>query len=108
MTATLEPSPFSFDKNDVMRGAELLILAGVAGMVVFFVIKPMLKTASSPGGPLVTALTATPRVGSDGQGVAGQLAYEGGALALPSPDGDPRLDIARIEAARRGDREEAA
>ena len=90
-------SPFSFDKNDVMRGAELLILAGVAGMIVFFVVKPMLKTAGAGGGPLVTALTATPRIGPDGQPVAGQIAYEGGALALPGPDTDQRIDIARIE-----------
>ena len=87
-------SPFSFDKNDVMRGAELLVLAGVAGLIVFFVVKPMLKV-SAGGGATVTALNATPRIGPDGQPVAGALAYEGGQLALPGPD--ERIDIARIE-----------
>ena len=53
-------SAFSFDKNDVMRGAELLILAGVAGMVIFFVARPMLKTAGGAAGPFVTALSASP------------------------------------------------
>ena len=93
---TSAASAFAFDKNDVMRGAELLILAGVAGMVIFFVVKPMLKTASG-GGPLVTALAATPRPAADGQPA---LAYQGGgALALPGPDTDTdqRIDIARIE-----------
>ncbi len=89
-------SPFSFDKNDVMRGAELLVLAGVAALVVFFVVKPMLK-ASTGGGPMVTALAATPRMGANGQPAAGQLGYDGGSLALPAPEGDPRIDIARIE-----------
>ncbi len=88
-------SAFSFDKNDVMRGAELLVLAGVAGLIIFFVVKPMLKVSAGGGGPMVTALTATPRIGPDGQPVGGALAYEGGQLALPSPD--DRLDIAKIE-----------
>ena len=88
-------SAFSFDKNDVMRGAELLVLAGVAGMIVFFVVKPMLKV-SAGGGTTATALTATPRaIGADGQPVAaGSLAHDG-QLALPGPD--DRIDIARIE-----------
>jgi flagellar M-ring protein FliF len=45
----------------------------------------------------VTALTTLPRLGPDGQPVAGALAYEGGALALPGPGGDAGIDIARIE-----------
>ncbi len=89
-------SPFSFDKNDVMRGAELVVMAGVAGLIVFFVIKPMLKVSAGGGGAMVTALTATPRIGPDGQPAVGALAYEGGGqLALPSPD--DRIDIAKIE-----------
>ncbi len=89
-------SPFSFDKNDVMRGAELLVLAGVAGLIIFFVVKPMLKVSAGGGGAMVTALSGTPRIGPDGQPVAGALAYEaGGQLALPNPD--DRIDIARIE-----------
>ena len=89
-------SAFSFDKNDVMRIAELGVMAVVAGMIIFFVVKPMLKTAGVPGRG-VTALTAVPRLGPDGQPVAGALAYEGGALALPGPGGDGGIDIARIE-----------
>ncbi|MGC1305537.1 MAG: flagellar basal-body MS-ring/collar protein FliF, partial [Caulobacteraceae bacterium] len=34
-------SPFTFDKNDVMRMAELGVLLAVAGLVIFFVVKPM-------------------------------------------------------------------
>ncbi len=89
-------SAFSFDKNDVMRGAELLVLAGVAGMIVFFVVKPMLKVSAGGGGAMVTALNATPRlVGPDGQPMAAGALTHDGQLALPSPD--DRIDIAKIE-----------
>ena len=89
-------SAFSFDKNDVMRGAELLVLAGVAGMIVFFVVKPMLKVSAGGGGAMVTALNATPRlVGPDGQPMAAGALTHAGQLALPSPD--DRIDIAKIE-----------
>ena len=88
-------SPFSFDKNDVMRGAELLVMATVAGLIIFFVVKPMLKASAGVAGPSVTALTATPRMGPDGQPIAGALSYGGGALALAGPE--QGLDIAKIE-----------
>ncbi|HET9161183.1 MAG TPA: flagellar basal-body MS-ring/collar protein FliF, partial [Caulobacteraceae bacterium] len=39
----------AFDKNDIMRGAELGVLAIVAGLVIFFVIRPLLKTAQGGG-----------------------------------------------------------
>jgi flagellar M-ring protein FliF len=90
-------SPFSFDKNDVMRGAEMLVLAAVAGMIVFFVLKPMLKVSAGGGGsPFVTALATSP-VGGGGGGALGFDGGAGGQLALPGPDNDVRLDIARIE-----------
>ena len=41
---------FDFDKNDVMRGAELLILALVAVLMVFFVVRPMLSSAAGGTG----------------------------------------------------------
>ena len=39
----------------------MLVLAGVAGMIIFFVVKPMLK-ASAGGGvsPMITALATSP------------------------------------------------
>jgi flagellar M-ring protein FliF len=83
-----------FDKNDVMRGVELLILALVAALMIFFVARPLLKGARSgdpapmalarPSGPALPAPSAT-------------MAYEDGQLALPGPDVDATIDIAKIE-----------
>jgi flagellar M-ring protein FliF len=88
-------SPFTFDKNDIMRLAELGVLLGVAGLVVFFVVKPMLTASGGGASPAVTALTMTPRSGG-GPAMAGALP-SGEVLALPNPEIDSRLDIARIE-----------
>ncbi len=86
----------NFTKNDIMRGVELLVLLVTGLLLIFFVLRPLLKTASG-GGMLalpgsgqssVTALAAT-LVSPDGQPVAGHL--DG-----PS-DMDQRLSIARIE-----------
>lgn len=92
------PSILNFDKNDIMRVAELGVLLVMAALVVFFVVRPLLSTAAGGGGgPAMQLLAAAP-----------------GARALPSPDGnmaaapvgltqgalpaqDSRIDIARIE-----------
>jgi len=89
-------SPFTFDKNDIMRIAELGVLLVVAGLVVFFVIKPMLSGSGGGGGPMVTALNMTPRPGSPAPGGA-LTGPSGEILALPNPEIDARIDIARIE-----------
>lgn len=94
----------NFDKNDIMRGVELLILAIVAALIIFFVVRPLLKSA---GGGAVGGLPALASAG--GGGAAGLAALPGGGavaldaqgqpLALPAPGGDMehRIDIARIE-----------
>jgi flagellar M-ring protein FliF len=90
-----------FDKNDIMRGAELGVLAIVALMMMFFIVRPLMRGAVGGGGgapalagPQVTQLATTAdgqpmQIGSDGQ-------YH---LALPGPTGelDQKIDIARIE-----------
>lgn len=89
-----------FDKNDIMRAAELAILAIVALLIVFFVVRPLLKTASGGGGAgpgqTITRLVTTT---ADGQQI--QIAVDpatGQPLALPSPDAlEQKIDIARIE-----------
>ncbi|MGH6979458.1 MAG: flagellar M-ring protein FliF C-terminal domain-containing protein, partial [Brevundimonas sp.] len=88
-------SMFDFGKNDIMRGVELLVLLVTGLMLIFFVLRPLLKTAGSAASPPaliaadgtpVTALQTTV-VGPDGQ-----------AALLPAPnDMEQRLDIARIE-----------
>jgi len=90
-----------FDKNDIMRGAELLVGALVAALIIFFVVRPLLSaTAGGPAGP--TGMRALPMAGGGG----GQMAvshvavdpHSGEPLALPAPsDIDQRIDIAKIE-----------
>lgn len=93
------PQILNFDKNDMMRIAELGVLLVMAALVVFFVVRPLLSTAAGAGGGPTMQL----------------LAAATGARALPGPDPsaapapagltqgvlpaqqDSRIDIARIE-----------
>jgi flagellar M-ring protein FliF len=79
-----------FDKNDIMRAAELGVLFVVAALLILFVAAPMLKNASAPraagGGQAALAGVAH----GDGDGSGGQ-----GGLSLPAPA--DRVDIARID-----------
>jgi flagellar M-ring protein FliF len=94
-------SPLSaFDKNDIMRAAELGILALVAALVIFFVVRPLLKTATQGGG-----FAPMPMMVAGGGGGGGQISLTGasqgevmtGQMALPNPDQTGGIDIARIE-----------
>lgn len=85
-------SLFDFTKNDIMRGIELLVLLITGLLLIFFVLRPLLKTASGGGsmpalaGPAgVTALQTSPAGG-------GEMAQ----LAGPS-EMEKRLDMARVE-----------
>jgi len=93
-----------FDKNDIMRAAELGVLAIVALLMMFFIVRPLLRGAMGGGaggggmpalaGPQVTRVVTT----ADGQPM--QISADGTAnLALPGPMGDleQKIDIARIE-----------
>lgn len=93
-----------FDKNDIMRAAELGILAIVAGLIIFFVVRPLLKTVNGGGGAAALLGGPAPMLAGAGGGV-GQLTLSGGPtgheasgamMALPQPE-DSRLDIAKIE-----------
>jgi len=89
-----------FDKNDIMRAVELGILGLVAVLILFFVIRPLIRSAASGvGGALVASgVGTTVRVvtTADGQTMAIDQAT-GQPLALPSPEIEQKLDIARIE-----------
>ena len=98
-------SMFDFTKNDIMRGVELLVLLVTGLLLIFFVLRPLLKTASSGGGAVVgpggQLVMAGPGGGmaalqGSGGGNAGMLPGPQGQLAGPS-DMEQRLDIARIE-----------
>ena len=90
-------SLFAFDKNDIMRGVELLVLVVTGFMLIFFVVRPLLKTASGQGGvPALAGAGGIPVTALDTQLVGGSL--PGGAPMLPGPsEMDQRIDIARIE-----------
>lgn len=82
---------FGFDKNDMMRGGELLVLLIVAAMIVFFVARPLMKGATGAGGGLqaMPMLTGS----SPGTGTL-QIEGAGGGAALASGEG---IDMTRIE-----------
>ncbi len=87
-----------FDKNDVMRGVELVILLITAALLIFFVARPLIRNAGGSMG--ITPLLASGAAGSGGGGGGGQITMgqSGETLALTSgSDMDQRIDIARIE-----------
>ncbi len=97
----------SFDKNDIMRAVELAVLGIVAVLIMIFGVRPLLKSLvtggggrgglpalAGAGGAQATRLVTTP------EGAQYQIPIDpntGEALALPGPDLDQRIDIARIE-----------
>jgi flagellar M-ring protein FliF len=92
-------SLFNFTKNDLMRGVELLVLLITGVLLIFFVLRPLLKTATGggaqqpqlagPGGMPVTPLQTT--IMGGGMQMA-QITGPGGPSEM-----EQRLDIARIE-----------
>jgi flagellar M-ring protein FliF len=91
-------SMFDFSKNDIMRGVELLVLLVTGLLLIFFVLRPLLKTATGGGsnvpalvnaeGMPVTQLQTTV-IGPDGQPQLAQLP--------PPSEMEQKIDIARIE-----------
>nr|WP_269816478.1 flagellar basal-body MS-ring/collar protein FliF [Caulobacter hibisci] len=102
-----EPGLMSgFDKNDLMRVAEIGVLAIVALLILLFAVRPFLKSLSQPGGshPIQMALGHEGQVTrmvtlSDGstQQVVIDQSGEPIAIAGPTSDIDQRIDIAKIE-----------
>lgn len=86
-----------FDKNDIMRAVELAVLAIVAILMVFFVVRPLVKNATAPGSGGGLQAVGQARVGG-GDLVHAQMA-DGDNLAIAGPGDamDQKLDIARIE-----------
>ena len=94
-----------FDKNDVMRAIELGVLAILGILLMLFGVRPLLKSLTNGGGQRLPALGGaaggvTTRLVTMPDGGTMQIAVDpqtGEALALPGPDMDQRIDIARIE-----------
>lgn len=97
-----------FDKNDIMRAAELGILAVVALLILLFAVRPFIKNLSAPapgqaalagpsGAPVTRLVTL-----SDGTQQQVVIDQSGEAIAIAGPAGpmsdiDSRIDIAKIE-----------
>ena len=99
ISGDLEKAPLiDFSRADIMRLIELGILAVVALLLIFFVLRPLLKTAGgAASAPKMIAcpdwvpveMVATTVIGEDGQPKLVQL---------PAPtEMDQKIDIARIE-----------
>jgi flagellar M-ring protein FliF len=90
------PGPFSFDRHDILRAAEIVVMLLIALALVFFVARPLVKGIFAPPGP-TGGLAGMPGA------VAGLLPDGAGALALPGGSGevagigDETVDVARIQ-----------
>jgi flagellar M-ring protein FliF len=88
-----------FDKNDMMRGGELAVLLAVAGLLIFFVARPMLKGGPATGG-MAMVLGPRPAGALPMASPPLQLTVDpqtGQALALPAAEVEGRIDMAKIE-----------
>jgi flagellar M-ring protein FliF len=90
---------FDFDSDDIMWAIQLLVLFIVGALLIFFVLRPLVKATVSGGGmPMIAAATAGGTDGGGGGGGQGMAQIgASGAPALPPSEMDHRLDIARIE-----------
>jgi flagellar M-ring protein FliF len=96
--ASTLPAILNFDKNDMMRMAELAVLLVMAALVVFFVVRPLLTTATGGGGVNLPMLAgAAPGASGAALTVGGepQMNVVKAGPAIP----DSRIDIAKIEGA---------
>ncbi|MBX3481141.1 MAG: flagellar M-ring protein FliF [Caulobacter sp.] len=90
----------NFDKNDIMRAVELGLGAIVALLLLFFGLRPLLKSLGQPAGGAGMPMLAGAAGGRPGEPAQLQYAVDpntGETLALPHDQLDQRIDIARIE-----------
>jgi len=94
----------SFDKNDIMRAVELGLGALVVMLLLFFGLRPLLKSLGQPGGmgQPMSLLAGSSGARAPMAGDVSQLQMSidpntGEMLALPASEMDQRIDIARIE-----------
>ena len=90
----------SFDKNDIMRAVELVLGALVVLLLLFFGLRPLLKSLGQPTGARGLPMLASSNAGHGGGAEHLQFSVDpntGEQLALPGDQLDQRIDIARIE-----------
>ena len=93
-----------FDKNDIMRAAELAVMAVVAILMMLFIVRPLLRGAlGGAGGALALAGPGATRIVTSPDGQPMQITVDpttGQQMALPAPVNEgleQKIDIARIE-----------
>jgi flagellar M-ring protein FliF len=86
----------NFDKNDLMRMAELGVLLVMAALVVFFVVRPLLSTAAGGGGSAGLPMLAMAGAGG-GSGPLTVTDPQTSVIKAGPAIPDPRIDIAKIE-----------
>lgn len=93
-----KPSMFSFGKDDIMRGVEILAALIAALGVIFFVLRPLVSglIAAPGGGAGGVPMLAGGGGGGGAGGVAALAPPVAGALPAPAGAFDPSLDVARI------------
>ncbi len=105
---TVKPGMFSFDKNDIMRAIELLILALVSIAMMIFIVKPLVSGIASNGasaGPMLASAGAAPALAGPVNTTAPSIPAGGMTSetmeALPAPQGNTNMqetiDVARIQ-----------
>jgi flagellar M-ring protein FliF len=93
-TASGLPAMINFDKNDTMRVAELVVLLAMAGLVVFFVVRPLLSTAGSGGSAMPLLAGAT---GGGGSSALTMAEPQTNMIKAGPAMSESRIDIAKIE-----------
>lgn len=92
---------FNFNKNDIMRGVELLVLMVTGLLLIFFVLRPLLKTAGGSGGgglPMLAGAGGVPVTALETSPVGAAAALPGQMALLPDGSAmEQRIDLARIE-----------
>jgi flagellar M-ring protein FliF len=93
-----------FDKNDIMRAVELAIMVVVAVLIIFFVVRPLLKAGPAGAGmPMMMApggVAGRPATGPDGQPlhvVVDPATGQPLQITAQSNEIEQKIDIARIE-----------
>lgn len=97
----VKPSLLDFNKSDIMRGVELLVLLITGLLLIFFVLRPLLKAAQGGPGGAMAQVAGMPGGAGGGMATTMLQTTEMGGMA-PQISGPPseieqRLDIARVQ-----------
>lgn len=87
----------NFTKNDIMRGVELLVLLITGILLIFFVLRPLLKSATGGATPGKGGAGVLTDAGPGGVRSVEMVGPDGSVALLPPSEMEQKIDIARIE-----------